>query len=232
MIKAVVFDIGHTLVHYKNPLNWESLYRPALKNVEQQCNYHLTEKNYEDAIGILSENNTRINPREKEVTSDYIWSRILAVWNKEISDILMCKEAFYSFFRNECCIFDDVLEFLVYLQDRNVKTATLSDVPYGLENKYALEDIASIIDYIDLPYTSNDIGYRKPNTKGLEMIAEKLGVLEQEIMYIGDEEKDVICANNAGAISILIDRKSKCLDFGQQYTVNSMHELKGEIDYV
>lgn len=58
-----------------------------------------------------------------------------------------------------------------------MKTATLSDVPYGLEIKYALEDISSIIDYIDLPYTSNDVGYRKPNVKGLQMIAKELGVL-------------------------------------------------------
>ena len=231
MIKAVVFDIGHTLVHYKNPLNWKNLYRPALEKVERQCNYHLTEKNFEDAICILSEYNTRINPREKEVTSDFIWSRILDSWNKEMSDLSMCKEVFYSFFRNECYVFDDVPEFLQYLRKRNIKTATLSDVPYGLENKYALEDISSIIDYIDLPYTSNDIGYRKPNIKGLQVISEELGVPVQELMYIGDEEKDVVCANNAGAISVLIDRELKCPNFGQLHTVSNLNELKEKIDY-
>ena len=55
MIKAVVFDIGHTLVHYKNPLNWRSLYEPALKQVEERCSYQLNEKNYEAAINILCE---------------------------------------------------------------------------------------------------------------------------------------------------------------------------------
>lgn len=78
---------------------------------------------------------------------------------------------------------------LYFLRMNNIKTATLSDVPYGLENKYALKEISSIIEYIDFPYTSNDIGYSKPNVKGLQMIEEKLGVLVQEIMYIGDEEK-------------------------------------------
>lgn len=226
MIKAVVFDIGHTLVHYKNPLNWRSLYEPALENVEQQCNYQLTEKNYADAISILCEYNTRINPREKEVSADHIWSRILNSWNKEISDLLICKEAFYSFFRNDCFVHEDVLEFLTYLRKRNLKTATLSDVPYGLENKYALEDISSIVEYIDLPYTSNDIGYRKPNIKGLQMIAQELDILVQEMMYIGDEEKDIICANNAGAVSVLIDRETKGFDYGQHYRVNSLNELK------
>lgn len=226
MIKAVVFDIGHTLVHYKNPLNWKKLYEPALKNVAQQCKYQLTEKNYADAASILSEYNTRINPREKEVSSDYIWSRILASWDREISDLVMCKEAFYSFFMNECFIYSDVLDFLSYLRAKNIKTAILSDVPYGLDNKYALKDISDIIEYIDLPYTSNDTGYRKPNIKGLQIIAKELGVLVQEIMYIGDEEKDILCANHAGAVSVLIDRESKCHDFGQHYRVNSLNELK------
>ena len=31
MIKAVVFDIGETLVRYNKQLNWSKLYRPALK---------------------------------------------------------------------------------------------------------------------------------------------------------------------------------------------------------
>lgn len=98
--------------------------------------------------------------------------------------------------------------------------------------KYGLEDIAAIIEYIDLPYTSNDVGYRKPNVRGLQMIAEELGVLIQEIMYIGDEEKDIICANNAGAISVLIDREAKGHNFGQQYTVSNLNELKEEVCYV
>ena len=32
-IKAVVFDIGQTLVYYPFPLNWSALYRPAFEHV-------------------------------------------------------------------------------------------------------------------------------------------------------------------------------------------------------
>ena len=35
MIQAVIFDIGSTLVHYKNPLNWQNLYKPALEFVSE-----------------------------------------------------------------------------------------------------------------------------------------------------------------------------------------------------
>lgn len=32
MFKAIVFDIGQTLVGYNKPLNWSALYRPALEH--------------------------------------------------------------------------------------------------------------------------------------------------------------------------------------------------------
>ena len=118
------------------------------------------------------------------------------------------------------------MPFLLYLREKNIKTGTLSDVAYGLENEYALKDIAPIFKYIDLPYTSNDVGFRKPNTKGLQMIAQKLSVDVGQIMFIGDEEKDIICANNAGAISVLIDRDEKHPEFGQKYRVSNLTELK------
>ena len=44
MIKAVIFDIGSTLVHYKNPLNWQNLYKPALEFVSEKCALNLSEK--------------------------------------------------------------------------------------------------------------------------------------------------------------------------------------------
>ena len=37
MVKAIVFDIGQTLVEYKMPLNWSKLYRPAFESVADKC---------------------------------------------------------------------------------------------------------------------------------------------------------------------------------------------------
>jgi len=228
MIQAVIFDIGSTLVHYKNPLNWQNLYKPALEFVSEKCALNLSEKNYQDAICILSEYNTRLVPRDEEVSATFIWNRIFTAWNKDknSSYLQLCKNIFFSFFNNDCFIYDDVLPLLLYLREKNIKTGTLSDVAYGLENEYALKDIAPIFKYIDLPYTSNDVGFRKPNTKGLQMIAQKLSVDVGQIMFVGDEEKDIICANNAGAISVLIDRDEKRPEFGQKYRVSNLTELK------
>lgn len=42
MIKAVIFDIGNTLVEYKIPMNWSELYRPAFEHTAGQFGYHFT----------------------------------------------------------------------------------------------------------------------------------------------------------------------------------------------
>ena len=75
-IKAVVFDIGQTLVYYPFPLNWSALYRPAFEHVEKQNGLHLSEEENAHILNVLAKYNTRIHPREKEVSSDQIFSEI------------------------------------------------------------------------------------------------------------------------------------------------------------
>lgn len=225
MIKAVVFDIGQTLVQYHKPLNWKELYRPALLQTASKCNYVLREEDYSRAIQILTKYNTRIYPREYEVSSDTVIGEILNGWNKNPEDLKKAKSAFYSFFRNDACLFEDVKCALEALKGRGISTAALSDVAYGMDNEYALEDISEIMEWLDLPLTSNDTGYRKPNIRGLQMIGEKLQIEFCDMAYVGDEEKDMACANHAGAVSILINRGSQDLHYNHKFTITSLNEL-------
>ena len=230
MIKAVVFDIGETLVRYNKPLNWSKLYRPALRKMADDCNIKFSENDYENAINVLKKYNTRINPREHEVSSDTIFNEIIEVTNHGISKIEELKDSFYSFFRNDAVIFPEVEDTLKELNAKRIVVGTLTDVAYGMDNKYALEDIAVIKKYIQYPYTSNDIGYRKPNAKGLQLIANQLEVDTKNIIFVGDEMKDIQCAGNAGAVSVLINRNNEKKNFGQDYEISNLQELLGIIN--
>ena len=229
MIKAVVFDIGETLVRYNKPLNWSKLYRPALRKMADDCNIKFSENDYENAIQVLTMYNTRINPREQEVSSDTIFNEIIEVTNQDISKIGEFKDSFYSFFQNDAVIFPEVEDTLRELNAKKIVVGTLTDVAYGMDNKYALEDIALIIKYIQYPYTSNDIGYRKPNAKGLQLIANQLEVDTKNIIFVGDEMKDIQCALNAGAVAVLINRSNEKKNFGQDYEISNLQELLGII---
>lgn len=54
MFKAVVFDIGRTLVGYNKPLNWSNLYRPAMGHISNVCGYNLTENECQHSIEVLT----------------------------------------------------------------------------------------------------------------------------------------------------------------------------------
>ena len=56
------------------------------------------------------------------------------------------------------------------------------------------------------PLTSDDVGYRKPRPEGLKLLAQKMNIDVHEMAFVGDEEKDIVCAVNAGVYSILINR--------------------------
>ena len=215
MFKAVVFDIGQTLIEYNKPLNWSKSYRPALERATKACDIYLSETDFQNAIDVLTAYNTRINPREYEVSSNKIFAEIFEKLVISQSHFELFKSEFYAFFNSETSVFEDVIPALKLLNDNGIVLATLSDVAYGMDNEFALADISKIKDYIRYPVTSNDVGLRKPNTKGLLFLSEKMNIPLSQMMMVGDEEKDIICANNAGVYSVLINRSEEFKDFGQ-----------------
>ena len=111
------------------------------------------------------------------------------------------------------------------LRNRGIVIGTLSDVAYGMDNQYALEDIKEISQFVTYPYTSNDIGYRKPNAAGLLFLMKQLDVDASEILFVGDEKKDMECAHNAGVTGVLISRRNEVKNLGQDYTISSLNQL-------
>ena len=225
MMKAIVFDIGRTLVGYNKPLNWSKLYRPAFESIADKCGYTFSDSHYQHALRVLSQYNTRECPRDYEVTSDRIFTEILSGMNIPLEDIEQVKFHFYSYFRQDASLFPEVEETLKRLSDKGILLGTLSDVAYAMDNVYALEDISAVIKYIDYPLTSNDVGFRKPRAEGLKLLAEKMQVDMKEMVFVGDEEKDIMCAANAGVYSILINRSDRIKNYGQNKEIKSLDEL-------
>lgn len=52
----------------------------------------------------------------------------------------------------------------------------------------------------------------------------------KEMAFVGDEEKDIICANHAGAYSILINRSDQIKNYGQQKEIHLLNELLDMFD--
>ena len=108
------------------------------------------------------------------------------------------------------------------LKQYGIKIGILTDVAYGMDNVFSLEDISVLSDFIDIAITSVDVGYRKPNAAGYLKLLDSLEISPNEMIFIGDEEKDIIGAKNLGIFSALINRSKEIKDFGQDYTLESL----------
>jgi len=224
-IKAIGFDIGGTLVNYNKPLNWSASYKDAIKYMCENNNIYFTEERFEKAKSVLEKYNTRVNPREKEVSSDVIFGEIFEKWNEDINKLKQSKKSFYEFFQRAAFLYDDVKELLEYCKENDIKCSVYTDVAYGMDDEYSLKDIEEIKDYIDLKLTSANVGYRKPNKKGFETMLEKFNCKPEEMVYVGDEQKDIVGPQSIGMKAILIKRDDKIKEFGQDYTITRLPEI-------
>jgi len=228
-IKAIGFDIGNTLINYPHPLSWKSLYPAALAKVLHDCQINQCDALINSASTILSKYNTRENYREYEVTSDIIFKEILDAWGQNYHKLTVAKEAFYGFFQADAVCFHDTCETLDALRAMGISMGFTTDVAYAMDNKYALKDIADLQHYFNVGFTSTDIGFRKPHAAGYNALLEKFGIPAGQVMYVGDEEKDIIGANNVGMVSVLVNRSDDAKNWGQNYTIRNLREIVGII---
>ena len=228
-IKAIGFDVGHTLIKYKNPLNWQGLYRSGLEHAAAAVDITLSEDMLIAAADVLLKYNTRVNYREWETTSDCIFNEILKSWGIQ-TDLYALKSEFYSFFKADAEPYPETIDTMEKLKQHGIKIGILTDVAYGMDNEIYLEDISVLSDYIDIAITSVDVGYRKPNSAGYVKLLESLEIFPNGMIFIGDEEKDIIGAQKLGIVSALINRSKEIKDFGQDYTLESLSDILSILD--
>lgn len=220
-MKVIGFDVGHTLIQYKNPLNWQKLYRPGLEHAAAAAGIALSEDMIFAASDVLLKYNTRVNYREWETTSDRIFNEILESWGLQ-ADLHTIKSGFYSFFKAGAEPYPETVDTMKKLKRSGMKIGILTDVAYGMDPEFSLEDISVLSDLIDIAITSVDVGYRKPNAAGYLKLLDSLEVCPDEMIFIGDEEKDIVGAKKLGIVSALINRSQEMKDFGQDYTLKSL----------
>jgi len=225
-IKAICFDLGDTLVYSENQLSWANNYKNALEKGFSSINKNPTEDEYNNCIEVLKKYNTRINPREYEISSGQIFNEIMELMDLNIMEKDIIEKCFFEYYMKNNKAFDDTEEVLEDIKENNFKIGILTDVPYGSIN-VVTDDINKIKNHkiIDVILSSVEVGYRKPNINGYIMLSKKLGVQTDEMIYIGNEEKDVIGANNAGIISILINRTNEEKYYGEKYQFKILKDM-------
>ncbi len=157
-----------------------------------------------------------------------ILGEILVAWRVDPNVRLhSATEAFFGFFQRRIAPSDMTVSMLSVLGARGTPIGILTDVPYEMPRRFVENDLstAGITHFVDVLLTSHDVGMRKPEPAGYVALASQLGVQPEELLYVGNEEKDIAGAKAAGAQSALAARTASSVDWGQTVTITSLDEL-------
>lgn len=225
MLKAVVFDIGGTLMEYKNMPNvWIDHYKTGFEFVREKLGLNISDSDIKKSVEVLKGYNPRVNYRENDIAPEIIFADSCAHWKCDfkLSEII---DVFYRSMRLTPYIYPETIPVLEKLKERGYIIATLTDVATGMPDELHKSYFPELIPYFDMYVSSQSCGYRKPNPKGLYDISKRFCISPDDMIFIGDEQKDITVTKRFGCRSVHIDRKGRGDQSGQDFTVTGLDEF-------
>lgn len=225
MLKAVVFDIGGTLMEYRNMPNvWIDYYKTGFEFIRDKLMIDINEDDISESVEVLKSYNPKIKYREEDIAPEIIFGDVCANWKCRY-DLAEVIDVFYRSMGLTPYIYPETIPVLESLKEQGYIIATLTDVATGMPDELHKSYFPELMPYFDIYVSSQSCGYRKPNPKGLNDISERFGISADEMIFIGDEQKDITVTKRFGCKSVLIDRKGRNVQFGQDFTVTGLDEF-------
>ncbi len=209
-IKAVLFDMGNTLIKYDFESPGEVFQRILLsldisKSLDDLQDAFMSAKNEAKNVGLLSSFG-------KMKCEDY-WS----LWDSLVLKHLDIKEhvelgkivqsRWFDFMT--CTSYPEVREVLLKLRRRGMKVGLVSN-GYEEEIVYVVEKAGLQKEIFDLIVGVDTAKKAKPDPDIFKYASSKLNVKLEETIFIGDSlDLDYRGAENAGVYALLIDRSAK-----------------------
>ena len=206
MKEFVLFDLGNTLARYYELRDFPPVLEAAIGEVEQWAGAkadweRVQAENFEAKDG-------RVRPLEGRL------SRIFpdADWSDD-NALEACRRFMRPIFAL-AHVYDDVRPTLDALRARGIKTAVVSNTPWGSPAVLWREEMSrlGLGDALDAVVFCPDCGWRKPARQIFEHALGRLGAMPAQCVFVGDDPRwDVAGPEGVGMEAILIDRKTQTL---------------------
>lgn len=208
MIKAVFFDLYHTLVRYDPPR--EKLQARALKDFginispevlrqpmfiadefiyQELARHPFSQRSTEEKMSLYAQyQEILLKEAEIEASEQLIFGLIGKMKQSDMKLVL----------------FDDVMPVLTELKARGLILGLISNVDRDMTSLFDELGLSSMLQVV---VTSQQVGSYKPQREIFQEALRQAGVMASEAIYVGDQYRiDVIGANKAGMKGILLDR--------------------------
>jgi putative hydrolase of the HAD superfamily len=227
MIKAVFFDLYHTLVHYEPSqeelearalesfgieVTAESLHRPILAANEiiyqEMARRPLSQRSKEEMMALYAEYQRTVLKEAGIKEDEKLALRLLG----------MMQQA-----KMKLVLFDDVAPALDDLKKRGLTLGLISNIERDMTTTLKELGLSSNLDIV---VTSQDAGFAKPQPEIFQYALRQAGRQPSEVIYVGDQyQVDVLGARGAGMKSILLDRGDYYKDVTDCPRIRSLSEL-------
>ena len=231
MIKAVFFDLYHTLIGYDPPreeavagtlgrmginVSAKSLRRPLVTADEffyrETSKKSLKERNEQETMTLWINYQTVVLKEAGIAPTAELIKNILADMKKA---------------RYELVLFDDVLPALNALVARRMALGVISNADRDVS---PLLEKLGILPLLKIRLTSQEAGVSKPHPDIFRKGAERIGVAPSDVLYVGDQwVVDVQGARGAGMQALLIDRGGYFEEVPALEKISSLKEIASRI---
>jgi putative hydrolase of the HAD superfamily len=227
MIKAVFFDLYHTLVHYEPSqeeleagalksfginVTAEALHRPILAANEsiyqEMARRPLSQRSKEETMALYAQYQRTVLNEAGVAADDKLVLKLLG----------MMQQA-----KMKLVLFDDVAPALDDLKKRGLTLGLISNIERDMTTTLKELGLSSNLDIV---VTSQDAGFAKPRPEIFQYALRQAGRQPSDAMYIGDQyQVDVLGARGAGMKGILLDRGDYYKDVTDCPRIRSLSEL-------
>lgn len=205
MTRAVLFDLGNTLIRYYRRDEFLPILRECLKCVAAAVHDKATD------VDSLFKKALELNHEAEDFAVRRLEDRILNLFPTcPMTDAIAMRSICHAFMAPifSCArIEDDALEVLDALRARGFHTAVVSNTPWGSSAELWLQELRrhALLERLDAVTFCVEVGWRKPHPAPFLCTLKKLAIEPSDAVFVGDDPRwDVEGALRAGIRPILI----------------------------
>lgn len=227
--RAVLFDLGGTLVQYFEKSEFPGILMQAITEVQGYLRR-------EGLLNISSESMWRKVQEEDYEAKDYsvrpLEERLARIFQLDAAvrtnELLMtiCRLFMKPIFARGQC-YEDSLSVLRELRLRRFKTGIVSNTTWGSPAILWREEIKRLgLDkLVDTAVFCRDTGWRKPARQVFQLTLRNLHLNPQDCVFVGDDPRwDLIGPRAVGIKAVLIDRQGVFQD-AEEEPIKNLYEL-------
>jgi putative hydrolase of the HAD superfamily len=206
-VRAVLFDLGNTLVGYYRSHEFPSILRQCLRRAAAATGLTLAEGDEEH----IFEHAIRLNRQREDHAVRPLDDRIreLLQDHVELNDNKLAQacRAFLAPIFAWAKPDVEAPHVLAELRRRGVKTCVVSNTPWGSPAAAWREELGrhGLLDKVDAIVFCVDVGWRKPHPAPFHRALELLSVAASEAVFVGDDPRwDVVGPERVGVRPILL----------------------------